>query len=225
MRRSLILTAGCAAVLLLAASCSTSPPKIAQTFWQLNLVRNPATDRSHESLSLFLHVTDDNGLNDLDLIYLINDATELYWRLQPSNWQVLDENGEQWVGSNSIEMPDLSALPRGGYRVLLSNLAGERVTDDIFVSAERLNAAGDGFPEISISGGKVTVRKSPFEPVLWLFNPSGRLVGTRRGSGTYPATSLVPSGGQGSIPLTLYAYAYDKNCGCGLISGPYDTGS
>jgi hypothetical protein len=224
MRRGLILSVCCAVVAILAASCSTTPPKIAQTFWQLNLVTNPETNRSHESLSLFLHVTDDNGQSDLDSIYLINDAAELYWRLTPSNWQFLDENGELWVGSNSIEMPDFSALPRGAYRVLLSNLAGERATDEIFLSAQKLSAAGKDFPEISVKGGRVTVGQSPVDPVLWVYNPAGRLIGTRRGSGTYAAASLVPSGGQRSDALTLYVYAYDKNCGCGLVSGPYPSG-
>ncbi len=209
-------------MLILLASCSTSPPKIAETFWQLNLVRNPDTGHTHEALSLFLHVTDENGLSDLDSIYLLNDSEELYWRLDSSNWQHSERDGELWVGSNSIEMPNRSPLPRGKYRVLLSNLAGERVSDDIYVSADQLNPAKTGFPKLTIANGRVELRSGPPDSSLWIYNGIGQLVGQRRLSGSLPVSSLLPSNerGRNGSP-TLYAYAYDKSCGCGLVSGPY----
>ena len=209
-------------LLLLLASCSTSPPKIAETFWQLNLVRNPESGATHESLSLFLHVTDENGLSDLDSIYLLSDSDELYWRLDSSNWQHSEKNGELWVGSNSIEMPNRSALPRGKYRVLLSNLAGERVDDSIYVSADHLNPGKTGFPTLKIGGGRVELGGGPPDSTLWIYNGVGQLVGQRSLTGSYPVSSLLPSNERGGTSApTLYAYAYDKSCGCGLITGPY----
>lgn len=224
MKPSKLLAAVVLPLLFLLASCSTSPPKIAETFWQLNLVRNPETGKTHESLSLFLHVTDENGLSDLESIYLLNDSDELYWRLDSSNWQHSERNGELWVGSNSIEMPNLSPLPRGKYRVLLSNLAGERVTDSIYVSADRLNPAKAAFPTLSIAGGRVELGGGPQDSTLWIYNGVGQLVGQRSLTGSYPVSSLLPSNERGRTTApTLYAYTYDKSCGCGLITGPYQS--
>lgn len=215
------MAAGCLAAAFLAVSCSTAPPKIAETFWQLNLIRSPQTDRSHESLSFFVHVSDNNGIEDLDSIYLVNDSNQLYWRLDPSSWQYSDKDGELWVGSNTIEMPDLSDLPRGKYRVLLSNLAGERATDDIFLSADRLNPAKAAFPELAVTASSVTVKTAG--TALWLYDPSGQLVGTRQGTGVFGISSLVPTGSPRDLPLTIYGYSYDRDCGCGLISGPFSS--
>ena len=222
MRMHSALAAGCLAIIaLFTVSCTVTPPKIVQTFWQLNLVRNPTSRLSHESLSLFVHVVDGGGIGDLDSIYLVNDQRELYWRLDSSNWQHRDENGELWVGSNSIEMSDRSVLPRGKYRVLLSNLAGVRATDEIFVSALKLDSARASFPTLAVTGNSIQVGGAVPRTTIWLYDPSGRLIGSRRETaGTFSIENLLGAGKSATVPFSLYAYAYDKSCGCGLISGP-----
>jgi hypothetical protein len=221
-----VLRAGCLAIIaLFAVSCTVTPLKIVQTFWQLNLVRNPTTRVSHESLSLFVHVSDSDGIADLDSIYLVNDQRELYWHLDSSNWQYRDENEELWVGSNTIEMPDRSPLPRGKYRVLVSNLAGVRITAEIFVSALKLDAARVSFPALAIVGNSIQVASAVPRTTVWLYSPSGRLIGSRRETGgEFSIASLLGGAKASTTPFSLYAYAYEKSCGCGLITGPYSAG-
>lgn len=220
-----IRSAGAAAVVaavLALVSCSTTPPEIVQTFWQVNLVRDIQTGASHERLSFFVQVSNTDGLSDLGTIYLLNDKQELYWRLDPSNWDTSNKNGVLWVGSNFLQMPDEQAIPRGSYRVLVSNLAGERATGSIFVSANHLEAATTAFPTVSTAEGRVTVTGHGQNAALWLYNLEGQLVGSRPAvAAGYPLVSLVPGPGRG-VPLTVYAYEYDNSCGCGLVSGPYE---
>lgn len=211
-----------AAAGLAVSSCSTTPPEIAQTFWQLNLVHNPQTGASHERLSFFVQVANTNGVSDLGSIYLLEDKSEIYWRLDPSNWDTSNRNGELWVGSNFLRMPGASPIPRGSYRVLVNNLAGERATGSIFVSADHLEASKVSFPTVSQKGGRVTVEGRGGDTALWLYNLEGSFLGSRpKHPAGYPIASL--SAGQGrSVQLTVYAYEYDKSCGCGLVNGPYD---
>lgn len=215
-------TVAFAAAAMIAVSCSTTPPTIAETFWQVNLVRSPTQGDVQERLSLFVHVSDSEGISDLSSIYLLSDSSELYWRIDPSNWQSRDANGELWVGSNYLEMPDGSAIPRGKYRVLLSNLAGERATSDIFISTERVSLSHAPFPKLSIAGDVVRVTSRFARTTLWLYNDIGDVVGSQQGAETeVPMTALLPRGNRATFNGNLYAYAYDQSCGCGLIDGPY----
>lgn len=211
-----------AAAALVVSSCSTTPPEIARTFWQVNLVHNPQTGDSHERLSFFVQVSNTDGVSDLGTIYLLNDKGEIYWRLDPSNWETSDRNGELWVGSNLLQMPARSPIPRGSYRVLVSNLAGERATGSIFVSADQLDPSKVSFPTVSEKGGRVTIAGHAADAAMWLYNLEGALIGSRPALASgYPLASLSPGPGR-SVQLTIYAYEYDKECGCGLVNGPYD---
>ncbi len=221
--RRLLVVAGAVFLSLLAASCSTSTPKIAETFWQLNLVHDRGNGNAEERLSFFVHVTDSEGISDLDSIYLLNDQSELYWHLDSSNWQHSDSNGELWVGSNFLQMPNGSAIPRGKYRVLVSNLAGERVSDSIFVSAERLDPTKVEFPTLTEERSTVKITNALADTRLWLYDPKGDFIGSKAISGgSLPLATLLQGKRPPASQLTVYAYGYDKNCGCGLVNGPYE---
>lgn len=214
--------AGLVFATLLVVSCSTTPPKILQTFWQVDLVRNPSSGVTHERLSLFVQLGESGTLSDLSSIYLMNDASELYWRLGPSNWQTSKREGELWVGSNEIQTPDGAPLPRGKYRILVTNVAGERARGDIFVSSDELNPKGAPFPSLTISGTHIRIHATLPETSLWLYNDAGHLLGAHRGSGgEVELGSLLPHGRPPQSAIHLYAYSYDQSCGCGLMEGPY----
>lgn len=220
MMRKVALFAA-AALFVVLTSCSTAPPQILQTFWQVTYVHDRIAGTSYERLSLFLHVSIPDGISDLDSIYVLNDKAQLYWKLTPVDWVSSDQSGELWVGSNRIEMPDRSDLPSGSYRVILSNLAGERALGDFFISAEKLNPKTAPFPVASVSNGEITVQSTLSDVWLWVYDLAGQLVGAQKlQSAPVSLQSLLPSGLAGSS-YKIYAYGFDPSCGCGLLSGPW----
>ncbi|GHU81906.1 hypothetical protein FACS189468_5360 [Spirochaetia bacterium] len=113
-----------AGITVLLFACSQAEPTIA--FGIINLVYYQDGARPQERFSFFVLPEDDDGIEDLDELYLYHDGEGLCWRLSSGDWvsQVLE--GKTWIGSRSIAMPDNSALPRGQYRAVLVDKGGER---------------------------------------------------------------------------------------------------
>ena len=59
-------------------SCTGEAPQIKQVFWQLNISHDPAVDRRGEYLSLFVHVDDGDGIDDIDLHGGVSGPTRAY---------------------------------------------------------------------------------------------------------------------------------------------------
>jgi len=207
----------------LAAGCSNSPPSIEATFWQLNLVRNPNSGRTNEALSFFVDVSADGGIKDLDSIYLLSDDQELFWRLDSTNWAKSERDGRLWLGSNQIEMNDLSPLPRGVYRVLVTALSGEQAIETFNLNERPLLPSAVSFPTVVIGRDSVDVSSAFASTTVWIYNRLGQLIAARAGPpGRWTLASLLPSSMLQAEATTLVAYAYDRQRGCGVISGPYE---
>ncbi len=216
---STVLAAGTLALL---AGCANSPPSVVDTFWQMNLVRNPGSGQISEALSFFVDVRADGGIKDLDSIYLLSDAQELYWRLDSSNWVKSERDGRLWVGSNQIEMNDRSPLPRGVYRVMVTALSGERAVRTFDLSTGPLDPAGVSFPRLAIGASALEVSSAFASTTVWVYNRVGELIAAKSGvPGRWALASLLTTSVLQAEATTLVVYAYDEKLGCGVISGPY----
>ena len=126
-------------------SCSKAEPRILYGF--MSLIYYPGAE---ERYSFFILPEDDDGVENLDELYLYHDREGLRWLFTSEDWLKHEEDGKTWIGSRNIAMLDNLPMPRGLYRAVLVNKGGE--------STER-NFTYDGpetppypFPELSISG-------------------------------------------------------------------------
>lgn len=207
---------------LLLVGCSNAPPTIEDTFYQLNLVRNPQSGRACESLSLFVDLRLDGGISDLDSIYLLSDTHELFWRLTSTDWDKSDREGRLWVGSNQIEMADGGPLPRGTYRVMVIALSGERAVETIELSAPPTDPQAASYPSLTIAEHAVEVRSPDATATVWIYNGAGDLIASRSGQpGTWPIAQLLPTNALVAQATSLSVYSYDRQRGYGTVSGPY----
>src|SRR6056297_741174 len=124
------------AALLLAGSCSGQPPELAQLFWQLNVVYDTGASTQYEELTLFVHAEDADGLQDIDQLELLHNQQELLWSFDSAQWRMVEREGESWIGTNGIRKSAARILPRGEYRVKLSDKAGEAAETAFIVSSD-----------------------------------------------------------------------------------------
>ena len=154
-----------------AVSCTNSKPEISFGFLQLVLYQTEEGPK--EQFSFFIIPEDEDGLENLDELYLYHDREQLRWRIKSGEWITHTQDDRTWIGTRSIAIPD-GGLPRGLYRAVLVNKGGE--------SAERTFTFDSdvrySFPEIEITDGAYTVKSN------W---PVNRLVCYDR-SGNYLAT-------------------------------------
>ncbi|MDR0502593.1 MAG: hypothetical protein LBH16_04660 [Treponema sp.] len=164
------------ALIFISSSCSRTVPEITFGFIQLVIYQTETGPR--EQYSFFIIPEDEDGLENLDELYLFHDRDQLRWRLTSDEWVSYTQDGKTWIGSRAIAAKE-NTLPRGVYRAVLVNKGGEK--------GER-SFTYDGvvrfpFPEIEIKDGYYTVKSQ------W---PVNRLICYDR-SGGYLTTINLPS--------------------------------
>ena len=118
-------------LVLFLVGCGGTPPDILSLYWRLNLQFPPRVGGSEgatgsEALSVFIQPWDEDGIEDLDTLYLRQLDADLFWVLDSSQWQSYSSSGIIWIGSNQFSSGYLGKLPRGNYLIELYDKAGER---------------------------------------------------------------------------------------------------
>jgi len=167
----------CAAfTIALFASCTKTAPTINHGYIQLVIYQD--MDGPQEYYSFFILPEDEDGIDNLDELYLYHDKEQLRWNIRSDEWQRFTQDGKEWIGTRSFTVKE-GKLPRGLFRAVLVNKGGE--------SVER-SFTYDGnvrypFPEIEISNGVYNINSQ------WTVN---RLV-CYDNTGAYAATINISS--------------------------------
>jgi hypothetical protein len=155
----------------LSISCTKSAPEIIYGFIQLVIYQD--MDGPQEYFSFFIMPDDEDGIDNLDIIYLYHDREQLRWEIKNDEWQRYTLEERDWIGTRSFTVRE-GSLPRGQFRAVLVNKGGE--------SSER-NFTYDGnvrfsFPEIEISGGIYTVNSKWPVNRLVCYDSAGNYIDT-----------------------------------------------
>jgi len=139
-------------IISISISCSRSKPEITYGFLKLILYQDDSEIGYSERFSFFILPEDDDGLENLDELYIYHDKDQLRWRMKSDEWVSYKHEGKDWIGTRSLSNHD-GKLPKGVFRAVLVSKGGE--------SGER-NFTFDGnvkfpFPEIEIISGVYTI--------------------------------------------------------------------
>ena len=209
-------------VCLFVAACSVNSPIILETFWQINYRIISSESDPVEELSLFLHLSDEDGEDDIVSIELIHDSNELYWSLHDGVWERYEEDEEMWYGSSEIRMYRNGYFPRGGYRVRVTDRAGESVETTMYVSSDRGSPGFDEFPAIQVDPGKISIQSVFTNNELWFYDGGGGVVKIIATSSDVVGLDSILNQAERSRAVMVVAYSYDNSRGVGLISGGID---
>jgi len=144
-------------------SCSRTEPKI--VFGFIELVYYQEDGRVVERFSFFIMPDDDDGIENLQDLFLYHDRDQLRWHLSSSDWISFSRDDKVWIGSRSIAIEGDDPLPRGQFRAVLVNKGGERSERNFSFDAPE--EPRFSFPTLQISDGQFTVNST---------YPSNRLV-------------------------------------------------
>ena len=191
-------------------------------FWKRVVFADLRQGRTYETLTLFARVSDADGLDDLDALYVMNDEAQLFWRLTPEDWVVDRSDSGTWIGSTALAMPSDEPLPAGVYRVIVQDIAGQtaeesfRVTSSTGPEARRQVEAID----IAIDANELAVT-GPFASYeVWLYGNAGSRVAAAAFAERIDLESALPEGILAD-ELLLYVYAEPPDDGSGYLTGPY----
>jgi hypothetical protein len=168
-------------VLLLCAvffplACSRAEPVI--TFGFIQLVYYQDRSKPQERFSFFILPEDEDGLENLEDLYLYHDREQLRWHLQSDDWISYTYEGKTWIGSRSIAISEDEFLPRGQYRAVLVNKGGEKTERNFSFDAPE--DPRFPFPTLEINGRRYTVNSSYPANHLVFYDEAGNYIRTTR---------------------------------------------
>jgi hypothetical protein len=225
-RLNIAAAVGSLGAVLLSASlvtaCTGSPPEILEVLWEVRLEEDREKDLVFETLSLFIKPSDPDGSEDLEELYVIHDAAELFWHLDPDSWVQSGSGQDLWIGTNAFRLPDGSQLPEGEYRILLRDAGGEAAEQTIRVEAPSLEEARRHLPKVTIEEETIQLDPADIDYTLWLYSLDD----------AYVASAKVEKGSQflGALRATypvlqpgfrLKVYSRVDQLNLGVITGPY----
>jgi hypothetical protein len=159
-------------VLLLLFSCSRAEPKISYGFIRLFYYQN--SGRPEERFSFFVLPNDDDGIEDINELYLYYDREGLFWSLSADDWIRYDSEGQTWIGSRSITMVDGENMPRGQYRAVIMDKGGEK-SERIF-SFDAPAEPRFTFPVLTVNDGYYRIESMYPENRLICYDEGGELL-------------------------------------------------
>jgi hypothetical protein len=187
------------------------------------MVNNTETKEVFERLSFFVHADDADGTDDLEKIYLIHDSKELFWEINEETWNQSTVNGEFWIGSNGIQMHDLSGIPEGNYRIILQDMGGEYAERNFLLKRPDIKKSTIIFPKPEIKDNRLYVTGKSLVYSLWIYD--------RKWKHVLPTYEINEDGfdlqrvmnrkkelNQG---FYYYLYIFDSAIKRGLLTGPY----
>ncbi len=220
------------AALILAASalvgCAGEPPKITRIVAVPVFTHDIREDSYTEGLSVFLVASDEDGAEDLSTLYVIHDGAELFWSVDSKSWASSTSNGETWIGTNGFVMPDGGRFPNGTYRVVLQDAGGDTAEEKFTLSGRSTSPSPASYPSATQKNGEIHVKSVFAKPEIWLYAKDGRfLTRLSAGEGAPPLTLKAVAAAYPSLgeEFTYWVYATDTKNECGLLAGPYASGS
>ncbi|MDR2134082.1 MAG: hypothetical protein LBP27_03155 [Treponema sp.] len=156
-------------------SCSRTAPEISYGFVELVYYQGP--EKPEERFSFFIIPDDEDGIENLDELYLYHDREQLRWLVKSEDWVSFEQDGKTWIGSRSIAPEEGETLPRGQYRVLLVNKGGERSERPLVFDAP--DEPRFPFPSLEIAGGYYLVNSAYPENRLVCYDAQGNYVSTQ----------------------------------------------
>ena len=163
-------------LLVVLGACGNSPPEIMNLHWQLNMTAPSAEEQwlSREELSLFVLASDEDGPDEVEFLYIIQEEEELFWQLNGDIWEIQTLGSDEWLGASSLRMPGGETFPRKTYKLLVVDKSGRRSERDFFLSPK--SPEDPDFPAGRVEEG-VLILDSPHKVhTLRIYNSQGILV-------------------------------------------------
>lgn len=125
--------------------------------WEITLSEDRESGTKYESLSLFLYIYDEDGQNDIETIFLINDDSGLVWEFTEDNWDIEYNGDEKWFGARNIYMQNYGDIPRTSYRVHVRDLAGEFTEQKLYITQPKTLKENVIFPDLDLKDDLFTL--------------------------------------------------------------------
>jgi hypothetical protein len=157
------------------SSCSGSFPRIHELRWKLILLQEAQSTEIQETLSVAVDVTDEDGTEDLEAVAVIHDQEELYWKISHDQWEWKSFGGKKWLVCSGLQPPQRNGMPRGNYRIVVTDLAGYRAESEFSITVPAYSIR---FPQVQWEEDALRLIPGSGPSLLALVSFTGVVLGT-----------------------------------------------
>lgn len=207
-------------IILCLVSCSVATPEIREKKWDIKVTRDQKNNVIHESLSLFVNCYDEDGENDVDRLYIIDDSSGIYWELDESTWLDKRVGEDRWIGSNSIIMPDRSPIPRKKLKIHVRDRSGEYAEDNLFITKSDIDAGDLIFPELGMNEDSFRVLNYP-KAKIFIYTGSGSFLFSGVIDSNFQTFETIFGRNREEVGEDIYYYISVESKDLTLESGPW----
>jgi hypothetical protein len=205
--------------ILFCNNCSTNVPEIKDSYIQVNLFKDRENNLVYQKLSVFIIPFDGDGFEDLSVIYILNDGMELFWAVTSGQWVYGKNREDEWIGTNSIVMPELSDFPMGEYRIILEDLSGESIERSVYLNYKETNKDNYIFPYSYTDEENIYVQSIINGSEIWIYENDSFIDSINMDINGINKKNIFPEGME--FNRKYYIYIFDSELNMGIISGPF----
>ena len=175
---------------------------------------------------MFVHAEDPDGIQDVDQLELLHNDQELLWSLNAAQWRTIEREGESWIGTSGIRSSSNRSLPRGEYRIRVSDKAGESVETAFIISRNIVglqngSLAADRFPAAEIEPQRLQLFTAEPEILISLYDGEGGFLRSEILELNGGTTRIENWASRWPAARQIRIQQYDPDEGYGLVSGPF----
>ena len=204
--------------------CTGAAPEIIEV--KNTLVYRYESQRSFftEELSLFARISDDDGIDDIQYVYLIHEDLELYWTLTPQNWSRLTHDEAEWIGSRTLRMANDAYMPRGRFRLEVVDYGGKRDMTSISIPQSLpIDQITDSVPDLQIREGLLYLISPHADNVVYQRLPGGEVEQIYAGAaGTIESDIVFERDDAEAVGAEYWLYSFLDDDEALILRGPVE---
>lgn len=208
-------------LLILISGCSGRRPAFDQDDWYINYRKDLKNNKIYEELAVFFLVRDQDGIEDIEEIYLINEKEEIFWRIT-EEIKIIQREGERaWMGASRLIPENGKEFPNGSYRVVIQDKAGASSEITIRIPKNRLKPKQSLFPKVSYNEKKLNISGKRDLYQIWFYDENDTLLFKHDTvPGTIDLDLLTDNEFSNRKPYYALLYYFLENRYAGVITGP-----
>lgn len=191
-------------------------PEVAAVEWRLE-TRPDEHGARYESLSVFGSIKDEDGIDNIAEIWIVQDDSAFAWMLSSADWIKGQDGSDDWIGGSSLATPEFGPLPRGGYRFIAVDAAGQKAELRFSVAA---TAPDKPAPSLSYSAadGRLSVQSDWTETLVLAFDSAGILLGSVAAPASQSSLAELFGSDKADRAALIGAYGYEPELKVGAFS-------
>ena len=197
-------------------------PKSNGFTWDLTLVEPgdsaQVSGYSQEELSFFVFAKDEDGPDEVEFLYLIQEEEELFWVLDAENWEKVSKGNDVWLGASSLRMPMGEQFPRENYRLVVIDKTGQRSEKEFYPAVK--GGKEPVFPSGKVEDGFLLLDSPHGAHTLRVYNREGEIVFEDKTEESKVSLELLRGGTPSGIELRLVIFAQLEDRGINLRTAP-----